>query len=361
MSNDILLPGEFDEWRHVPKADSWPRIYHAADIDHWPSEPVEWLVEDMIPRGALGYISAYPKAKKSLLLDDLALHLSHAFYEPTFWLGRFRCRASSTLIVAREDPLRRVKGRLEEMMKGLGWADDYRALGLYVVAQPRFDLMNPGHREWLLRTARDVGAEVLILDPLSRIIPGVDENSAQEMSRVVEYIEELNFALKATIIIVDHSRKPPKEGEIYGIAPSPHDNRGSGVKYGSAEFMICLAPQTSDGRRIRVRAESKDSEVMDFTLEVSPLGCTDRPKFIYAGSNEDLMSQRKATGAANRTNVLSVFKRGEALRKDEVCRRTGLRSTAAGAHLKKLTESGHLVPQGENINRRYSLADRSTH
>ena len=110
-----------------------------------------------------------------------------------------------------------------------------------------------------------------------------------------------------------------------------------------------------------MRAESKDSEVLDFSLDVSPLGCTDRPKFTYAGSNEDLMSQRKASGASNRTRVLSVFKRGEALSRAEVCRRTGLGSSAAGEHLRKLTASGHLNKQGTNKMTRYRLADRSGH
>jgi hypothetical protein len=355
------MSNEFNDWRSAPKSRPWAPVLDAACIDQWQVEPVEWTVENIIPRGSIGFISGPPRVKKTLAVYDIAVHLSHANFEPdTRWLGRFRCRPSSTLIVAREDPLRRVKSRLEEIVKGHGW-EEFPLVGLSVVAQPRFNLTDRSHREWLADEFRKAQAEVLILDPLSRMIPGVDENSAQEMSKVVEYIEELNFDLKATTNIIDHSRKPRQDDDLYGVAPSPHDIRGSGVKYASGEFMICLAPQTPDGRRLRVRAESKDSEVMDFTLNVSPLGCTDQPKFTYAGSNEDLMSERKATGSANRTLVLSVFKRGEALSRAEVCRRTGLGLSAVGDHLKRLVLSGQLDQQGSNKNTRYSLNDRSGH
>jgi len=73
-----------------------------------------WKVENIIPQGGIGFVSAPPKDRKSLLTEDLALHLAQPAGS-RLWLGKFACTPAKILYIAREDPARRIKERALEI------------------------------------------------------------------------------------------------------------------------------------------------------------------------------------------------------------------------------------------------------
>lgn len=353
MSAPFKVPAETGsdiDARGSSRSPDWP-VLSAADLDEWHDEPMEWLVQDIIPKGSIGFVGAAPKIGKSLLLADLCVHLSRANFDTdgVFWLDRFHCKPATVLYIAREDPARRIKPRLQEIVAGKGWGD-LPLLGLYFVVRPRFDLTNAAHRDWLCQQIKEVDADVVVLDVLNRMIPGIDENSAKDMASVVDILEDLNRDLNVTLIVVDHTRKPANGENLYA-APNPHDLRGSGAKYGCAEFVISLN-RTRDPRRLQIYAESKDADEMRFVLDVSPIGSS-QPKFGFGGWQEDVAKDRKALGVGNREKVLAAVGTDTWIGKKEIRAMTGLANTTVGEHLRALVESKRIEQRGANKTTEY--------
>ena len=251
---------------------NWP-LFDAAEKDDWEIEPLEWHVEPIIPKRSVGFMSGQLKGGKSLLALDLCMHMAHARVvqdaKETLWLGKYKCFPAHSLYVAREDPARRLQERMTEIEKGNGLFSSWGALQ-FLVREP-FDLTNPSHTNWLEEQIQKQKADFLVLDVFNRMIPGLEENSARDMAQAVCIIENLNRRCGVTILLVDHTRKPPPGQGLYQ-APSPFDLRGSSAKYGCADFLICLA-RTREQGRLQVYCENKDSDEMpSFYVDVSPKG-----------------------------------------------------------------------------------------
>ncbi len=329
------------------------QIWSAADIDEWPDVPQEWIVEKLVPRGSMGFITAPPKTWKSWLLADMAAHISHAQFKPTRWLGEFLCTPVNTLIVSCEDRLPRIKRRIEEIVIAQGW-QDFPLLGLDVVAHPKLRLNDSESMKRLYDTVHEAKAEFLILDPLCRMIPGLDENSATDMGSVVTILEALRDDLHLTLEIADHTGKPSNEARYRYPRPSSFDQRGSTAKFGGAEFMICM----NRGRSgcIQVEVDAKDGDAESFDIDVSPPGCTNRPKFSYASigaDRADLIAERIAKGAANRDRVAAAIGKGRWLGRAAICKLVSLTESTVTKHASALVAAGRIRKRGDNKSTEY--------
>jgi hypothetical protein len=123
-------------------------IWDAADTQSWKAERLEWLVEPIVPKGCLGFISGQPKLGKSILALDMSLHIARSFYEENvMWLGRFRCEPVRILYISREDPLRRLRDRAREIMSV--WPEPFLIPEtLRFLVRDRFQLTKPAHISW---------------------------------------------------------------------------------------------------------------------------------------------------------------------------------------------------------------------
>lgn len=327
------------------------QLYDAADIESWPNEPLIWLAEGIIPKGGIGFMSAPPKDRKSLLTADLALHLAQPG-DTRPWLGKFKITPTKVLYIAREDPRRRISERVREICKSYGMSLPSPGQ-LQFLIRDRIHLTEILHRDWLAQTIQANGFELLVLDVLNRMIPDLDELSAKDMAQMVSILEDLNRDLGVTILCLDHTRKP--QGKNLGRdtqEPNPFDLKGSIAKYGCADFMICLA-RTPQDSRMQVYCENKDTdERPHFFVDVSPKGSTD-PKFQFAGDVEKLAADRKAIGDANREKVFQATPIGQWVKREEIQLASGLKESTVNDHLKALHAAGRLERTGSNRSRRY--------
>lgn len=276
-----------------------PKLFDVADAPDWPVEPLEWMVNDLIPKGGIGFLSGAPKDGKSLIAIDLCIHLAHGFS----WLNHFSIGKAKTLYIAREDPQRRIKERITEINQSYGYPELPKDHLLFLI-RDRFNLMDEVWIEWLRRKVEEHHFDFLILDVLNRMIPELDELSAKDMARMVTVLENLNRDLNLTILCIDHTRKPVgQKSERNGRDPNPFDLKGSVAKYGAADFMICLSRTEQEGQ-LQFYAENKDSDARPhFLVTVSPKD-SGSSKFTYAGNIERFGNDRKALGDANRQKVL---------------------------------------------------------
>ena len=98
------------------------------------------------------------------------------------------------------------------------------------------NLLNAGDVDDLIETLREIAAEagiplaLVAFDTLSRSIPGGDENSAQDMTRVIQCADRIRDEFKAATVFVHHSGKDTAKGA-----------RGHSALFAAADTVICVA------------------------------------------------------------------------------------------------------------------------
>lgn len=338
-----------------PEKIEW-KLWDFADVETWPDEPLEWVVEQLIPKGGIGFMAAPPKDRKSLLALNLVLHLTQ---EGTTrkWLGKYAVAPARTLYISREDPRRRVKERGLEICKSYGEGalripSPNRLMFLF---RDRIALTNPAHIEWLKRVVRENGSEILVLDVLNRMIPGLDQSKGADAAKIVNLLEELNRELQITIIVLDHTRKPqgPKANRE-NQEPNSFNLYGGIEKYGCADFLINIA-RTPEPGRIKVQGENKDcDEPPMFLIEVSPKN-SGLPKFSWAGDIAQLAGDMKAIGDENRERVFETFNDGAWKSTKEISLQVSMSRSTVSKHITALVASGKLEQTGKNPKMKYRI------
>jgi 5S rRNA maturation endonuclease (ribonuclease M5) len=326
-------------------------LYDSGRMEEWPQEPLIWLCEPLIPKGGIGFMSAPPKDRKSLLTLDLALHLAQP--EPRLWLGKFKVTPAKVLYIAREDPLRRVKERALEICQSYKMPTPEPGR-LQFLIRDRIHLTEPEHRTWLIHTIQTGGFELLILDVINRMHPDLDEISAKDMGTLVSILETLNRDLGITILADDHTRKPQGRNTARDQQePNPFDMKGSIAKYGCADFMICLA-RTPQDNRMQIYCENKDSdERPNFFVDVSGKGSIE-PKFTWAGDVTKLAGDMKIVGEQNRDKVFEAYgSNGEWRSRKDIAEQLSMSVSTVAKHTGDLVNAGKLQQRGSGRNRQY--------
>jgi hypothetical protein len=193
-----MSPG-FDAAR-IPKALPTRLI---ADIPAQPDEPT-WLVESLWAASGVGIIGGLPKSMKTWLAADLAVSVASG--APA--LGRFAVLSKgSVLLYVAEGGPRALRARFEAVAKFRGVP--LSALEVREIKVPILYLDDPDHLADLRETVAQLRPRLLILDPFVRLIAHSDENSAQEVSRVLGSLRALQREFDLAVLLVHHMRKSP--------------------------------------------------------------------------------------------------------------------------------------------------------
>lgn len=175
---------------------SEPKLLSAQDILDHTGDGLFWVVNDLIPQGGLVMISGKPGVGKTWL----GLLLARAVSEGLPFLGRLTTWGKAAYVDLENsrsilrDRLARIRPMAVEFAPA--WA-----------MEKPFSLWDKDIDHW----ARE--GYLIILDSLVRA-HGVDENSAQEMARVMGRLRELSH-MGATIVFLHHKGKS-QENEYRG-------------------------------------------------------------------------------------------------------------------------------------------------
>lgn len=106
------------------------------------------------------------------------------------------------------------------------------------------------------------GADVVVIDTLNRAAPGLDENSSQDMGRILEGLRELQAAISGLVLMIHHPGKDPAKGM-----------RGHSSLFAALDVVIEVS-RTVHSRQWRVRKakDGQDGEAHQFELAVTDLG-----------------------------------------------------------------------------------------
>ncbi|OZB42709.1 MAG: helicase [Thiomonas sp. 15-66-11] len=175
------------------------KLRTAAELAALP--PVRWLVRNVLPAEGLAALFGASGSGKTFLALDAAA----AIAEGRRW---FTYRVNPALVVyvgleGQAGLSQRVQAW--EKHQGRPAPEGLR----FVVSQP-FDLLQSDDVAELAEACR--GAGMVVVDTLNRAAPGVDENSSQDMGRIIEAAADLQRRIGGLVLLIHHAGKDFSRG-----------------------------------------------------------------------------------------------------------------------------------------------------
>ena len=162
--------------------------------------PIQWRVKGLFPTTGVGAIFGPSSSGKSFLATDLGacIALGRA------WFGYRTLACSVTYIMLEGEAGLRNRTDAWERHNSIFLPSDFK-----VVIQP-FQLA-------VMQDVEDLGAilpkgGVVIIDTLNRAAPGMDENSSQDMGRILAGMKRLQEITGGLILFVHHTGKDSSKG-----------------------------------------------------------------------------------------------------------------------------------------------------
>lgn len=215
----------------------------------------EWLVKGVLPKAGLAFIYGQPGSGKTFWALDILLHISRGLE----WNGH-RTHKGRCLYIAAEGA-QGARKRLRAYRQYYGDAVDFD--GLQVIADaPR--LNNEVDRKALWQAIKPCGElDVIVVDTLAAVTPGIDENSGRDYGPVLKYCSELHKRTGALVLFVHHCGKDETKGA-----------RGWSGLRGAADCEIQIARYGDE--RVAAVTKLKDGADTDvefgFSLQTVELG-----------------------------------------------------------------------------------------
>lgn len=259
-------PGEFSP-AAAPKpkpAGRALRILTMAEVEALP--PPQWLIDGLIPNQGLVVPYGPPKAGKTFIALAIALHIAAGMD----WEGKATKQGAVVYIVG--EGLGGFATRLAVMRHAFQIPLD----APFFVIPRAVNFRENSEVETLVKLARQavppgMPIALVVIDTLARAMPGVDENSAQEVGLVIMRCDAVKEELACTVMPIHHTGKAVERGM-----------RGSNAITGAidASFLI----QTAGKGKVRVINDNqKDGELhkpMIFTMELYEFGFPVRASLV---------------------------------------------------------------------------------
>jgi RecA-family ATPase len=223
-----------------------------------PESRKDWLVKGLLGAGDASAFYGVPGCGKSVLVEDLALHIALG----RDWHGR-SVRRGAVLYVALE------RKKLVER-RAIAFREKHQiAEAPFAIIGGMFDLRTPQAVNELVVTTKEIEAEtgeelvLIVIDTISRALCGGDENSPKDMGAIVAATSRLQSATKAHVLWVHHM---PQDGA--------ERLRGHGALLGAMDTTVHVEKLSDDVRSASVikANDSEEGERVTFSLESVLIG-----------------------------------------------------------------------------------------
>ena len=236
--NEALAPDADPE----PDSDLF-EVLSMADLAAAPD--VEWLIKKhSLPRAGLGLLFGAPGSFKTFVALDMALALAYGL---NTWLDR-EASAGSVLYIAAEGSTGLYK-RIVAWRRKHGHDTDSDRFHLI---RQSMSFLRAADVE---RLARTVSAHVathgplalIVVDTVSRVLPGADENLQKDMTLFIAACDRLRTLFGAAVLGLHHTNKAG-------------DMRGSSVLSGAADSIFRVERSEDEPRGALICEKQKDAE-----------------------------------------------------------------------------------------------------
>ena len=178
------------------------RLMTAGDLLRLP--PVQWIVRGVLPRDGLAVVYGPSGSGKSFLVLDLLASV----VDGRAWFGR-KVRPVPVTYCALEG-----EAGLSQRMQAYQRRHGATAGAGMRFLTTAFDLLVAEDVESLAAAigSAGVGGGVVVLDTLNRAAPGTDENSSQDMGRIIAACKHLQGLVGGLVVLVHHTGKDAAKG-----------------------------------------------------------------------------------------------------------------------------------------------------
>jgi archaellum biogenesis ATPase FlaH len=269
-----------------------PRFLSTEECSHAPAR--EYVVKGLLTRGDVGCIFGEPGAGKSLIAPYLCYQV--ALGEAAFGM---RTKQGTVFYVAAEDSYG-MEGRVRALAQRQGHTPAFRLIA------DISDLSDESeHLEWLKEQVAEQRPSLIVVDTLAMAFPGLEENDAQAMSRVIAVGRQL-AEHGAAVIFIHHGTKAD------GSTP-----RGHSVFNGALDVSMHLAKADEGIIRGTLKKNKRGTTERDiaFRIRVEHFGEDEDGDPITAAVAEELTGIEAAQSpklSATQKAALTLLKRLEA-------------------------------------------------
>jgi RecA-family ATPase len=188
-------------------------------------QEVTWLVDQLIPENSISFIAGDKGTTKSWLALETAMSVAMG----RDVCGKYKVKQGNVLYLQLEDGLAIVAPRYHKLTRGYSSKPDQDKFKVYVGSEVKFD--NAEIFEEIRAIIKDFRPILVVIDTLAQSHSG-EENSAKEMSAVINRFKAIRDEFSATVLIVHHVKK--------GIDCTKKEMRGSSVIKAGAEAILTV-------------------------------------------------------------------------------------------------------------------------
>jgi len=263
--------------------------------EHYPEE--NYIVNKLIPSNSVNIVSGEPRAFKTYFLLHLALCTASG--EPLFGNSDFSTQQAAVGYVDLENGDRLLQRRLLQ----LGATAN---LPIYFTSDRGFKLTK-GNVESMVYACANDGIRLLIIDGL-RAAHDMDENSAQDMNRVMNFLRIIADSGVA-VIAIQHNRKPGANS----FANASHQVRGSTALIAATDTALSISRRNLT-LTLEQTKQRYDLELKPFKVAINIEEGTDSFKFDYIGSEKPAVNNNQRL----RVGTIALLKQYEQLSQTEL-------------------------------------------
>lgn len=229
------------------------RLLKADELMQLP--PLQWRIKGVLPDSGLAAVYGPSGSGKSFLVLDMLACVADGCND---WFG-YRVNRAPVVYLALEGEA----GLSQRVQAYRLQHGEHTCKGMHFMTVP-FSLLVAGDVLELVEIIKAAGAAggVLCIDTLNRAAPGADENSSQDMGRIIEAAKRLQMALGGLVLLVHHTGKNEQAGL-----------RGHSSLFAALDAVIEVT-RKGDSRSWRVdkSKDGQDGNQHPFRLEVLELG-----------------------------------------------------------------------------------------
>lgn len=167
-------------------------------------EPTAWFIKRVFPKAALGMVFGESGSGKSFAMLDMAVAIARG----EAWRDHKTNSARVGYIAAESagGMRKRIQAYAQYHQIEMG------GLPLYVMGEAP-NLATDESVAWIIQAAEACGGlDLMIIDTLAAVTPGVNENSSEDMGAVVWRCQKIHEATGAMVVLVHHSGKDASRG-----------------------------------------------------------------------------------------------------------------------------------------------------
>ena len=309
------------------------------NIESWDDiedEPVEWLIDNVLPKKAFAALYGPPGSYKSFV----ALDIAEAVATGRAWMGREVQAAGAVLYICGEG-----FGGIGARIKACKMHNRTQAgAEIYVIraainlrsSAEDFDLLVASIKDLVEKTG--VQFELVQIDTLARAFGGGNENNSEDMGAFIHNAGRIQRMLDCAMMVLHHSGKDATKGlrghssllgavdtqlELMKIDSVPNP---SGLIAGSGILTISKQKDGQDGVRIGF-------EMVKVEIQASQLGISDAQISLAVRASDEAIQQEMQQQAVNRQDKPRKLQENQ--------------QVALNAIHKALEKNGHMTNVGD--------------